>query len=171
MMLPAALSILTTTFWDGPERHKALGVWGGVGGLASAAGVLFGGLLTEGPGWSWVMFVNPLAAVLVLAGVFALLSGERPRRTSFANFDLLGALLATVGMLLLVFSLVEAPSDRAGLAAALLNPCRQIGGALGLVAALIALRSPNTRGEQEEGGRVEPAAEAAVAPAGSAVER
>ena len=62
MMLPAALSILTTTFKEGSDRNKALGVWGGVGGLASAAGVLLGGLLTEGPGWRWVMFVNPVAA-------------------------------------------------------------------------------------------------------------
>ena len=68
MMLPAALSILTTTFKEGSDRNTALGVWGGVGGLASAAGVLLGGLLTEGPGWRWVMFVNPLAALLVLGG-------------------------------------------------------------------------------------------------------
>ena len=54
MMLPAALSILTTTFRDGKDRHTPLGVWGGVGGLASAAGVLLGGLLTDGPGWRWV---------------------------------------------------------------------------------------------------------------------
>ena len=73
MMLPAALSILTTTFKEGSDRNKALGVWGGVGGLASAAGVLLGGLLTEGPGWRWVMFVNPVAAVLVLGGIFWLL--------------------------------------------------------------------------------------------------
>src|ERR1700736_1728714 len=70
MMLPAALSILTTSFKEGKDRHTALGVWGAVGGLASAAGVLFGGLLTEGPGWRWVMFVNPVAAVLVLGGIF-----------------------------------------------------------------------------------------------------
>lgn len=64
MMLPAALSILTTTFKEGSDRHTTLGVWGGVGGLASAVGLLLGGLLTEGPGWRWVMFVNPLASVL-----------------------------------------------------------------------------------------------------------
>src|SRR5438067_3239641 len=73
MTLPAALSILTTMFKEGADRHTALGVWGAVGGIASAVGVLLGGLLTEGPGWRWVMFVNPLAVVLVLFGVFALI--------------------------------------------------------------------------------------------------
>src|SRR3954463_10128346 len=68
MTLPAALSILTTTFREGADRSKAVGIWGAVGGLASAAGVLLGGLLVEGPGWRWVMFVNPIAAVLVLVG-------------------------------------------------------------------------------------------------------
>src|SRR5438067_8303115 len=70
MMLPTALSILTTTFKEGQDRNTALGVWGGVAAVASAAGVLLGGVLTEGPGWRWVMFVNPLAAVLVLGGIF-----------------------------------------------------------------------------------------------------
>ncbi len=107
MMLPAALSILTTTFKEGKDRHTAIGVWGGVGGLASAAGVLFGGLLTEGPGWRWVMFVNPVAAVLVLGGIFWLISGDR-RRAQLAGFDFLGAILATSGMLLLVYALVKA---------------------------------------------------------------
>src|SRR5262245_44678509 len=72
LMLPSALSILTTTFREGRDRNTALGIWGAVGGLPSAAGVLLGGLLTEGPGWRWVMFVNPVAAVLVLGGIFAL---------------------------------------------------------------------------------------------------
>jgi EmrB/QacA subfamily drug resistance transporter len=109
MTLPAALSILTTSFREGKDRNTALGVWGGVGGLASAAGVLFGGLLTEGPGWRWVMFVNPVAAVLVLGGIFALLSCERAR-PRLVNFDILGAILATGGMLLLVYTLVEVPT-------------------------------------------------------------
>jgi EmrB/QacA subfamily drug resistance transporter len=110
MMLPAALSILTTTFKEGPERNAALGVWGGMGALASASGVLLGGLLTEGPGWRWVMFVNPIASVLVLGGIFALLSGERPRRER-GSFDIPGTILATGGMLLLVFTLVKAPDQ------------------------------------------------------------
>src|SRR5829696_7170825 len=90
LMLPAALSILTTTFKEGSDRNKALGVWGGMGGLASAAGVLLGGMLTEGPGWRWVMFVNPLAALLVLGGIFWLLDDDR-RRSPLASFDLRGA--------------------------------------------------------------------------------
>src|SRR3954470_5434821 len=106
MMLPAALSILTTSFKEGRDRNTALGIWGGMGGLASAAGVLLGGLLTEGPGWRWVMFVNPLASLLVLGGTFWLISGER-RRARLANFDLLGSVLATGGVVVPGFSAGE----------------------------------------------------------------
>jgi EmrB/QacA subfamily drug resistance transporter len=132
MMLPAALSILTTTFKEGSDRNKALGIWGGVGGLASAAGVLLGGLLTEGPGWRWVMFVNPLAAVLVLGGIFWLISGER-HRARLAEFDILGTILATGGMLLLVFTLVKAPDQGWGSARTL----AELTGALALLAAFV----------------------------------
>ena len=132
MTLPAALSILTTTFREGSERNTALGVWGAVGGLASAAGVLLGGLLTEGPGWRWVMFVNPVAAVLVLAAIFALISGER-RRAQLANFDLLGAVLATGGMLLLVYTLVKAPDVGWGTA----RTIGELAAALALLAAFV----------------------------------
>jgi EmrB/QacA subfamily drug resistance transporter len=110
LTLPAALSILTTSFKEGSDRNKALGIWGGVGGLASAAGVLLGGLLTDGPGWRWVMFVNPVAVVLVLGGIFWLIDGERGR-ARLADFDVLGTILATAGMLLLVFTLVKAPDQ------------------------------------------------------------
>jgi EmrB/QacA subfamily drug resistance transporter len=108
MLSPAALSTLTTTFRAGRERHTALGVWGAVSGLGGAAGVLFGGLLTEGPGWRWVLFVNvPLSAVAFL-GAFALLRRERIR-ARLATFDAVGAILVTGGMLLLVYALVKAP--------------------------------------------------------------
>jgi EmrB/QacA subfamily drug resistance transporter len=109
MTLPAALSILTTSFCEGTDRHTALGAWGGVGGLASAVGVLLGGLLTQGPGWRWVMFVNPIACVFVFGGVLRLLSGERPA-SQRREFDLLGATLVTAGMLLLVYALARAPT-------------------------------------------------------------
>src|SRR5205085_9275029 len=89
LMLPAALSILTTSFKEGRDRNTALGVWGGMGALASAAGVLLGGLLTEGPAWRGVMFVNPIAAALVLGGIFRLLPDDR-RAASRASVDVLG---------------------------------------------------------------------------------
>jgi len=108
MTLPAALSILTTSFKEGKDRNTALGVWGGVAGIASAIGVLLGGLLTEGPGWRWVMFVNPIACALLLVPVFRLVEGERVRRR-LVNFDAIGAALVTSGMLLLVYGLVRAP--------------------------------------------------------------
>ena len=132
LMLPSALSILTTTFKEGSDRNKALGVWGGVGGLASAAGVLLGGVLTEGPGWRWVMFVNPLAAVLVLGGIFWLISGER-HRARLADFDILGAILATGGMLLLVFTLVKAPDQGWGSG----RTIAELAGAFALLAAFV----------------------------------
>jgi EmrB/QacA subfamily drug resistance transporter len=113
MTLPAALSILTTSFKEGKDRHTALGVWGAIGGLASAAGVLAGGLLTQGLGWRWVMFVNPIACVLVLTPIFRLIDSE-PSRARGRNFDGIGALLVTAGPLLVVYALVRAPSVGCG---------------------------------------------------------
>jgi EmrB/QacA subfamily drug resistance transporter len=109
MMLPAALSILTTTFREGPERRKALGAWGAMAGLGSAAGVLLGGLLTQGPGWRWVFLVKPPLCAIVLAGALVFIPNDR-RRARLVNFDILGALLATAGALLLVYTLVRAPA-------------------------------------------------------------
>jgi EmrB/QacA subfamily drug resistance transporter len=133
MTLPAALSILTTSFKEGQERNTALGVWGGIAALASAAGVLLGGLLTEGPGWRWVMFVNPLAVLFVLAGIYRLISDDR-RRARLANFDVLGAILATCGMLLLVYALVKAPTVGWGET----RTIAELAGALALLAAFVA---------------------------------
>ncbi|HYU66771.1 MAG TPA: MFS transporter, partial [Jatrophihabitantaceae bacterium] len=110
LMMPAALSLLTTLFKEGPDRTKALGIWGGVAGLASAAGVFLGGVLSEGPGWRWVLFVNPPISVFLLVAIFWLLPGER-RRARLANFDILGTTLVTGGMLLLVYALVKAPDQ------------------------------------------------------------
>ena len=108
MLSPAALSTLTTTFRSGRERNTALGAWAAVSGLGGAVGVLFGGLLTEGPGWRWVLFVNVPFAAVALVGAFLLLARERGS-ARLANFDALGAFLVTGGMLLLVYSLVKAP--------------------------------------------------------------
>jgi len=108
MLSPAALSTLTTTFRSDKDRHKALGAWAAVSGLGGAAGVLFGGLLVEGPGWRWVLFVNIPFCVIAFFGAFALLTKER-KVAALANFDALGAFLVTGGMLLLVYALVKAP--------------------------------------------------------------
>ena len=78
LMAPARLSILTTTFNSGTDRNRALGVWGAVSGLAAAAGVFLGGVLVQGPGWRWVLFVNLPVCALILAGAARLLPGERP---------------------------------------------------------------------------------------------
>jgi EmrB/QacA subfamily drug resistance transporter len=133
MMLPAALSILTTTFREGPERHKALGAWGGMAGLGSAAGVLLGGLLTQGPGWRWVFLVKPPLCAVVLVGAFMLLEDDR-RRGRLVNFDILGALLATAGALLLVYALVRAPAVGWGSA----RTIGELAGAAVLLAAFVA---------------------------------
>jgi EmrB/QacA subfamily drug resistance transporter len=108
MLSPAALSTLTTVFRSDHDRHRALGAWAAVSGLGGTAGVLFGGLLTEGPGWRWVLFVNVPFSAIAFAGAFALLKGERVR-APLVNVDALGAALVTGGMLLLIYALVKAP--------------------------------------------------------------
>src|SRR5690349_9487519 len=109
MMLPATLSILTTTFHEGKDRNTALGAWGAIAGLASAVGVFLGGLLTEDVGWRWVLWVNlPVVAILLVA-TFRVVGRDRPL-ARVKNFDALGAFLVTGGMLLLIFTLVNAPS-------------------------------------------------------------
>src|SRR5918912_593485 len=110
MMVPAALSILTTTFSEGTDRHKALGAWGGIAGLASAMGVFLGGVLTEEASWRWVFWVNMPVSALLLIATFRMVSGERDA-TRTRNFDSLGAFLVTGGMLLLVYALVKAPDQ------------------------------------------------------------
>lgn len=108
LMAPAGLSILTTAFTEGRDRTRALGAWGAISGVAAAAGVFLGGVLTEGPGWRWVLFVNIPVCVLIVAAAFRLVPSER-RRARLATFDVPGAVLVTAAMLLLVYALVKAP--------------------------------------------------------------
>lgn len=109
MTMPSALALLTTNFKEGKDRHTALGIYGAIGGLGSAVGVLLGGLLTQGPGWRWVFFINPIAAAMLLVPIFRLI-GDDHKSARLKSFDAPGAVLATGGMLLLVYSLVEAPN-------------------------------------------------------------
>ncbi len=101
---PAALSILTTTFREGAERNRALGIWGGVAAAGFSSGVILGGFLTEIFGWEWVMFVNvPIgfAAAALAPLVLDIDVGEMGGRT----LDVPGALFATVGLVALVYAL------------------------------------------------------------------
>jgi EmrB/QacA subfamily drug resistance transporter len=109
LMAPAALSELTTSFREGKDRNTALGVWGAISGMAAAAGVFLGGVLTAGPGWRWVFFVNPPICALVAIGAVILLTSNPGLRDGETSFDAQGALLITGGILLLVYSLVRAP--------------------------------------------------------------
>ena len=110
LMAPAGLSILTTTFSSCGDRNRALGTWGAVSGLAAAAGVFLGGVLSQGPGWRWVLFVNLPVCALILIGAARLLPGDQcPARPS--ALDIPGAVLSTGGMLLLVYALVQAPDQ------------------------------------------------------------
>src|SRR5690349_24465032 len=77
LMAPAALSELTISFREGEDRNTALGVWGAISGMAAAAGVFLGGVISQGPGWRWIFFVNPPICVAVAAGALALLAKNR----------------------------------------------------------------------------------------------
>ena len=107
LLSPAALSIVTTTFRDGAERNKALGIWGAVAGSGGAAGVLLGGVLTDGLGWEWVLWVNVpigLAAAVIAPTLLAESRVSSARR----HFDIAGAASVTAGLSLLVYALVDA---------------------------------------------------------------
>ena len=118
LLSPAALSIVTTTF-HGPERTKALGVWGAIGGAGAAVGVLVGGALTSGPGWRWVFFVNLPIGLAVLALLPRLVPASAPAR-SLRGLDVPGALTATATAALLVYGLIHAGSSGWGTAATML---------------------------------------------------
>ena len=108
MMTPAALSILTTSFTTPADRIKALGVWSATVPLASALGVTLGGVLSQGPGWRAVFLVNVPVAAFVVVAAMRLLEDDR-KQASRREFDLPGATLGTGGLLLLVYTLVNAP--------------------------------------------------------------
>jgi EmrB/QacA subfamily drug resistance transporter len=104
---PAALSIVTTTFSDGAERNKALGVWGAVAGSGGAAGVLLGGILTDGLGWEWVLWVNVPVSILAFVLTPRLIAESRAEHETRA-FDVAGAVTVTAALSILVYALVDA---------------------------------------------------------------
>jgi EmrB/QacA subfamily drug resistance transporter len=105
---PAALSIVSTTFEEGAERNKALGIWGALGGSGAAAGVLFGGILTKYLGWEWIFFVNVPVGALVLGMTFPFVP-ESKAELGHRRFDAAGAVTVTSGLAILVYAIAKAP--------------------------------------------------------------
>ncbi|NKY34260.1 MFS transporter [Nocardia speluncae] len=105
LLSPAAMSIVTTSF-RGAERNRALGVWGALGGTGAAAGVLVGGLLTAGPGWPWIFFVNVPVGLVLLVLIPRLVPRAVARRKS--RIDVLGAIVATAATGAAIYGLIGA---------------------------------------------------------------
>ena len=131
---PAALSIIATTFTEGVERNRALGFWGAVAGSGGAAGVLLGGVLTEGPGWEWVLWVNVPIALLVAALTPRLVTESRSEGM-VRDFDVSGAITITAGLSVLVYAIVDAEQAGWGSAQTLVL----LGVAALLIAAFVAI--------------------------------
>jgi EmrB/QacA subfamily drug resistance transporter len=104
---PAALSIITTTFAEGPARNRALGIFAVFGASGYSAGLVFSGLLTE-VGWRWTFFLPVPVAIVALIAAYRLLPDDRPAERS-GGYDLPGAITGVAAMLLLVYTVVEAP--------------------------------------------------------------
>lgn len=131
---PAALSIITVTFREGAERNKALGAWGAVAGSGGAVGVLLGGVLTEGLGWEWVLWVNvPIGIVAALLA--PRLIAESRSEPESRSFDIPGAVTITAGLSLLVYAIVN--TEKAGWGSAETIVLAAI--ALALIAAFVAI--------------------------------
>ncbi|WP_299531566.1 MFS transporter [uncultured Streptomyces sp.] len=105
---PTALSLITTTFREGPERNRAFGVFAAVSAGGSAIGLLAGGLLVEWLDWRWILFVNvPIGLAIALATPRFIRESERHP----GHFDIAGALTSTLGMVLLVYGFIRASED------------------------------------------------------------
>ena len=130
IMTPTALSIVMTTFPEGGERNKALGIWGSTGAIGGTAAWLIGGPITDGLGWEWIFFINVPVAGLV-AALSPVLLGESREAAARRRFDIAGAVTITAALVALVYAVVEAP--QAGWASA------QSLGLLALAAALTAV--------------------------------
>ena len=107
--VPAGLSIITTTFAEGPARNRALSIYTVCGASGFSFGLIFGGLLTE---WGWratFLLPGPVAIALLIAGLRVVPRSTR-ERVSLGHFDLAGAFTSTASLLVLVYAVVEAPS-------------------------------------------------------------
>jgi EmrB/QacA subfamily drug resistance transporter len=110
LMAACSLAVITSSFAPGPKLNRAIGAWAAMNGLGGAAGMLFGGLITQELNWRWVLLINPPIGIAAAIVAYAVVSerrrgsGSHPPRT----FDLAGALTLTIGQMILVFGVVEA---------------------------------------------------------------
>jgi EmrB/QacA subfamily drug resistance transporter len=108
LVLPAALSIVMNMFHEGPERNKALGIWGAVGAMGATVGLLAGGLLTRYAGWQFIFFLNLPIGLTVLALAPKVVPESRVL-TERRRYDLFGSLSITAGLVVLVYAISQAP--------------------------------------------------------------
>src|SRR4051812_7720530 len=107
VVAPATLSILATTFTEGAERNRALGLWGAMGGVGGATGALLGGLLTQTLSWRWILLINvPIGIVVAIAALRVVARGRRDAGAA-RSFDLAGALTVTAGLVVLTYGIVQ----------------------------------------------------------------
>lgn len=106
-MAPTALSILLTTFDEGPERNRALSIWSIVASGGAAAGVFLGGVLTQYLGWEWCFFVNVPIGLITLFCILKYIPPQA-KEAKDKNLDIPGAVLVTGGLMSLVYALTLA---------------------------------------------------------------
>lgn len=104
---PAALSLVTTTFKEGSQRNRALGIWGIVSSMGFAAGVIFGGILTDGINWRWIFFVNVPIGIITIA-LAPILLDRNHQQVATSHIDIAGAVTITSGFVALVYAPVQA---------------------------------------------------------------
>jgi EmrB/QacA subfamily drug resistance transporter len=109
LLSPAALSTITSLF-HGQERNKALSVWASLGGIGFTAGVLIGGILTAGPGWRWVFFINVPVGVALLAAIRAVVPPRHPDRAA-GRIDVLGAVTVTAATGSFIYAMINAGDE------------------------------------------------------------
>jgi EmrB/QacA subfamily drug resistance transporter len=107
LMAASSLAIITSSIPPGPKLHRAIGTWAAMNGLGGAAGVLFGGVITQELSWRWILLINPPIAIAAAVVAHAVVA-DRRRAEDGSSFDVAGALMLTVGQMVLVYGVVEA---------------------------------------------------------------
>jgi EmrB/QacA subfamily drug resistance transporter len=104
LMAPSALSILAVTFTEGSERNRSLGIFGAVGGTSASIGVITSGLLTDGPGWRWIFFINIPIGIALIALAWRFLPKDAAHDGA-RHYDALGAATITSSLILFIYGL------------------------------------------------------------------